>query len=426
MSASTTDNTTLISPNSLNSQPATSLSLSQTDSNLYYGLAGEIVKTIEPYSEADPVAINVQLLAGFGNIIGKKPHFRAEDDIHSFKINPVLVGDTSKGRKGVSWSRCKHIYKQVATSWVEKCITTGLSSAEGLIWAIRDPIGEEGRDNYDPGVDDKRILVIEPEFATILRRIQGQGNTLSAIIRQAWDSDVLRAITKHSPAKSTGAHVTIIGHITKDELIRYLDSTEMANGFANRYIWIKTERSKLLPEGGSVPESELRPLITRVKDAIDFATNVGEMRRDDEAKDYWAYIYRSLSEGSPGMVGSLTARAEPYTMRLAGIYALLDRSAIVRIEHLKAGAALWNYSVSCVKQIFGTAIGDPIADTIYRFLIMQPDGLTRTQIHNLFAHHQKAAAIDRALQFLHRLGRVKLVVNPTPGRSEERWYATAK
>ena len=41
------------------------------NSDAYYGLAGDIVNSIAPETEADPVALLVQLLVGFGNQIGR-------------------------------------------------------------------------------------------------------------------------------------------------------------------------------------------------------------------------------------------------------------------------------------------------------------------------------------------------------------------
>src|SRR5262249_4622879 len=132
--------------------------------------------------------------------------------------------------------------------WVKNCNSSGLSSGEGLIWQVRDPIEkhepikQKGRViDYqdvitDKGVDDKRLLIVEPEFALVLKTASCDGNTLSAIIRQAWDDGNLRSLTKSSPARATDAHISIIGHITKDELRRYLEDTETANGFANRFL----------------------------------------------------------------------------------------------------------------------------------------------------------------------------------------------
>ena len=72
----------------------------------------------------------------------------------------------------------------------------------------------------------------------MLKVMTREGNTLSPVIRSAWDSGDLRSLTKNSPARATGAHVSIIGHITKDELRRLLTETESANGFANRFLFL--------------------------------------------------------------------------------------------------------------------------------------------------------------------------------------------
>jgi hypothetical protein len=46
----------------------------------YYGLAGDIVRAIEPHTESDPVALLAQFLLGFGIVIGRTADFRAEAD----------------------------------------------------------------------------------------------------------------------------------------------------------------------------------------------------------------------------------------------------------------------------------------------------------------------------------------------------------
>jgi hypothetical protein len=98
----------------------------------------------------------------------------------------------------------------------------------------------------DEGVHDKRLMVYAPEFAAVLKVAGRDGNTLSATIRQAWDTGILRIMTKNNPAVATEAHISIVGHITKAELLRHLDATEKANGLANRFLWVCVKRSKLL------------------------------------------------------------------------------------------------------------------------------------------------------------------------------------
>src|SRR5690606_10039722 len=106
----------------------------------FYGLPGEIVRAIEPHSESDPAGLLVQLLTGFGNLIGNRAHFRVEGDKHHCKLFTSLVGTTSKGRKGTSWGQIARLFESVDPVWTESRILSGLSSGEGLIWQVRDPI----------------------------------------------------------------------------------------------------------------------------------------------------------------------------------------------------------------------------------------------------------------------------------------------
>jgi hypothetical protein len=207
----------------------------------------------------------------------------------------VLVGESSKARKGTSWRHVLRIFERVDEQWKADCVTNGLSSGEGLIWDVRDPItrtfknkktGEEEREITDCGINDKRLCVVEGEFANVLKVMTREGNTLSPVIRSAWDSGNLRSMTKNSPARATGAHISIIGHITKDELRRLLTETESANGFGNRFLWLAVRRSKCLPEGGNIETENLNDLVKRLHGAIEFARSAaGEVTRSEGARE---------------------------------------------------------------------------------------------------------------------------------------------
>lgn len=396
------------------------------------------MRAIAPHTEADPVALSVQFLVAFGNVIGRGPHFTVEATRHGLNLFAVLVGVTAKARKGTSWGHNRRAFDAVDSSWAAACIQSGLSSGEGLIWAVRDPIEreepikEKGRlTGYttvwaDPGVTDKRLLVIEEEFAATLRVWGRDGNTLSAQIRQAWDTGDLRVLTKNSPARATAAHIAIIGHITRDELRRYLDSTEAANGIGNRFLWLCVRRANVLPEGGRIGDVDLAPTLARLQGAVGFAREAGELRRDDEARRAWAAVYPELSEGKPGLLGAVTARAEAQTMRLACLYALLDCSAVVRADHLNAALAVWEYAEASARFIFGDALGEPLADEILSSLRSRPEGMTRTKIRDLFGRHRRAEEIARALTFLAERGRARMVSEETGGRPVERWFAMSR
>jgi hypothetical protein len=405
----------------------------------FHGLAGRIVRTIEPSTEADPAALLVQMMVAFGSAAGRSAHFRVEADYHYSNEYAVLIGRTSKARKGTSWGRISRLMEQAEENWHNERVASGVSSGEGVIWAVRDAIQsrertKEGKEvkyvdvEKDPGIQDKRLLIYEPEFANVLKQTERQGNTASVVLRQAWDGNkVLRTLTKNSPAKATGAHISIVGHVTGEELQRYLTQTETANGFANRFMFVCAGRSKLLPEGGYVDAAALDALRGELVEALAFAKSAGELKRDEEARELWCQIYGELSDGRPGLAGALLARAEAHVMRLALLYALLDRSTSIRAPHLLAALALWDYCERSVRYIFGDSLGDDVADELLRLLRgCLPNGMTRSDISNYFQRNVSANKIGKALGLLLQNNHVRREGEETGGRKAERWFAVRK
>lgn len=398
----------------------------------YHGLAGDIVRTIEPHTEADPAALLFSLFVLFGNVIGRRSYFVAEADRHYCNLFACLVGNTSKGRKGVSLGQVKQLF-DFQNEWSRDRVVQGLSSGEGLIWQVRDQQTELKSDkNGDEkevilvdGIEDKRLVCVESEFASTIRVLKREGNTLSAIVRKAWDDGNLQSLTKNSPAKSTDAHISILSHITKDELLRYLEDTEAANGFGNRFLWSCVKRSKCLPEGGRLHETDMSGLKDRLNQAVEYGSRTREIKRDEEARQLWHNIYPELSEGKPGLTGAMLARAEAQVMRLACIYALLDCADTVSFEHLTAALAVWDYCEQSANYIFGDSMGDPVADSILELLREAgAGGASRTDISNHFSRNKKPEQISRALKTLESKGLAVCEKFPGNNRPIERWFIT--
>lgn len=391
----------------------------------YYGLAGEIVQAIEPHSEADPVAILATLLAMFGGAAGSSSCARVERDKHPPRLYFGLVGETAKARKGTSAGWPRYLLTRADPTLSERVID-GLSSGEGLIWQVRDPIAHVKNGEVvtaDDGISDKRLMVLEGELARVLRVLGREGNTLSTVIRCAWDSGDLNSATKNNPARATGAHVSIVGHITQQELLTGLSETESANGFANRFMWLFVRRSKTLPFGGDLSDEALEPFITALQRALAFARQGYAMTWAPETRPLWASVYPELSEGKPGLIGALAARSEAQALRLAVTYALMDMSTTIRPEHLSAALALWEYAEASVRYLFAGRLGDLIAETILDELARIPGGLTRTQIRDLFDRNVTGAKIGAALDLLsaHGLAHVTKTGSGV-GRPADRWY----
>lgn len=393
-----------------------------------YGPAGDYVRTVGPHTESDPVALLSQFLAAFGNIANRAAYHTVEAARHHLNIYLVLVGRTSLARKGGSWEHVCAFYERIDSDWVRDCIIGGLSTGQGLIHHLRDPSTKENG-KTDPGRKDSRCFVAESEFATVLKRCAAPDSILSQILRQGWDKGTLYNPTRNLPERATGVHVSLAGHITQDELKRYLTLTEIANGLANRIQFYLVQRQRYLPHGGHVEAAKLNSLVEQVHAALEAARNPGEFTWSPEADAVWCPLYPALTRGNrPGLAGAMLDRLAPQTLRLACIYTALDGERVISLAHLEAALALAQYYEDSVKYIFGDAIGDNDCDAIMSALRVQPAGLTRTDINNLFQHNISAARIAAALTKLMslKLARSDFASTTGPGRKPERWFAITK
>ena len=266
----------------------------------YHGLLGEIVGRLEPETEADPIAILAQLLVSFGAAVGRGAYFQVEATRHHPQEFLLLVGESSTSRKGTSWDHARRLIATADTTLNER-ILTGLSSGEGLVWAVRDPTAT------DPGITDRRLLAFEAEFASALKAVTRDNSTLSATLRSAWDGRPLQLLTRTAPARASDAHVTVIGHITATELRHYLTGLELANGLANRFLLICCRRTRLLPEGGASDPLAGTGLTQLLGGAIEHARTAGRLHLDEHARELG--ITPTRSSPAPARPGSLVRSA---------------------------------------------------------------------------------------------------------------------
>jgi hypothetical protein len=142
-----------------------------------------------------------------------------EGDRHFAVIDLLLAGETAKARKGTSTGRIRQIFKIVDGEWESTRVKTGLSSGEGLINEVRDPV-KDGAKVIDPGIEDKRLLVFESEFAGALTMMRRPGSVLSRVIRDAWDCRDLATLTKNNPTRATGPHTAALSQAGESGMTR--------------------------------------------------------------------------------------------------------------------------------------------------------------------------------------------------------------
>jgi hypothetical protein len=387
---------------------------------MFPGWLGELVDATAACTEASPAAIGMQALVALGNAVGRQPHAYVGETRHSLNEFALIVGDTSTSGKGDSRHVALAPIEEADPVW-RGLIASGLSSGEGVIHAVRDKVyglDRKGKEVLtDAGVEDKRLQIVETEFSQALKMFRREGNILSNALRDIWDGKhVLRTLTKTSPTVATEAHVSLIGHTTPRDLCAHLADLDVANGTGNRFLFVATDRMRLLPSPPRLPQGTRQRLAEHVKNVLTHALQVQELRRTERAEDLWRTLYPELKKPHPGLRGQLLARGAPHVMRLGGIFALLDLEGAVDVSQLAAAAAWWDYCGESVDVIFAGRTGDDAADRI-RLELLRGQRLSLTDIREqIFSGHISAGRLRNALELLEKLGEVRIEPEMTAGR----------
>ena len=379
-----------------------------------HGLAGKAVQALTPHSEADPAALLLQFLAAFGNLIGSAPHALVGSTRHPLSLFVILVGESSKARKGTSWRQIAELFAEVDPDWTQHRVTTIQPTPANILESLR---------NRQPATD-RRLLLLAEEFASVLHLLSRRSGQLSAMLRCAWDGGDLNAHDGHRTVRAIAPHISLVGHITQSELVQHLGRDQSHNGFANRCLWTSVYRSQSLPEGGSLPPHQSTVLVRELERTMHWINNQPQLifRRSEDARALWNDCYPTLAESRLDLFGAATSRAEAQVLRLSALYAALDTSPLVETCHLQAALAVWNYCRASARLLFHSASLDPTARRINLAVNAHPEGLSKTQIRALFHGHITVERIDRALEQLATLGLISSQTSAAGrGRPATQW-----
>src|ERR1700691_1223887 len=134
-----------------------------------YGIAGRIVNSLAPHTEADPAAVLLQFLAAFGNLVGPAPHCLVGSTRHGLNLFVVLVSESSKARKGTSWRQISSLFAQVDALWSARNVTSARPTPGTILHALRD----------QQAVADSRLFLLSEEFASVLHVLGRETSQLS-------------------------------------------------------------------------------------------------------------------------------------------------------------------------------------------------------------------------------------------------------
>jgi hypothetical protein len=403
------------------------------DDAAFYGLAGEIVDIITGVSEPCREAILSQFMVAFGNILGRtlRCYQSAEHHLNEFA---VLVGKTSIGRKGSAWRALENLLRTLGDNWVLNRVRRSFQSGEAIVHAVRDagmvPAGRGQR--HDPGVSDKRLLILAEEFSRILTIGNRKGNTLFSTLRECFDApEKLQTEGKIAPEEATGAHVSLIGHVTQDQLLQQLQNTENENGTTNRILWLVVHRSKKIPRPRWIRwKAEYPHIVQRLENIVQTFRNPNiperEMSWSQEGQLEWDKFYNIERGDQSGLLGQIIARTESHVLRLTMLYTALDCSTLMEPKHLRAAIAFWDYCERSAKWIFAEKTGNKIADKILWELRREAGGILRDDIsRKILSSNCPAVYLEMAFSLLVQLGlvRVQHERSKTRKKPAQRWFA---
>jgi len=385
----------------------------QIKQEAFHSISSDFVNTATKNSEASKIAIAVNVMAFFCATIGRCIcQWIGDNKIHCRPFF-LIVGKSGKARKGTAEALPKRVFQRVDELLREKeqnhlslnVHSGGLSSGEGIGYAIRDP----STDGTDQGIVDKRLLVIEPEFSNVLANCRRETSTLSAVIRNLFDGRDLSPLTKTNRTRATKPHVVIVSHTTIHELMKKIGALEINNGLLNRFLICFVQRERFMPLPEKTKEEDIDRLANWVVTILEFIDNEvakqnGELEiaMSDEAKQVWEKVYPVLSSDTFGDVGVLLARSEVYARMLAMIFTLLDKKTTIEICHIKAAIYWIDYCGASVRYLFQKAQESQIeqlSDTIIS-LLQKDRQMTRTEINNALNRHTMANEIAQALEHL--------------------------
>jgi hypothetical protein len=396
-----------------------------------YGLVGDVARAGSHTTEANPYAVAANFIAFMSCAVGRGPYMPVGNTWHHCRQFMLHIGRSGRGRKGDAASlnsRIERALKELSKDAVPQVHRGGLSSREGLVYLIHDGY-TEGKTEVE-AVLDKRLLVIESEFANVLHQGKREGNTLSAALRDCWDGVSLKPATKSSRLWATDPHVAMIGAVTPGELLGLMASRELTNGFANRFMMFWAERTKMLAFPRATSQQDVDALAGRVHEVLTFcqAERWGEKDKmrvelSTEARKLYEKLYLGeLNDNSAGeRITALIERRAPMLLRLAMLFALCDLTTTVEVHHINAALAWIRYSVESVKFIFASA-ADEVAvaetnDTAQKIVDFLADRgqATRWELSkDCFQGHQNKSVLDSALDELLSSNPPRIVVESIP------------
>lgn len=327
------------------------------------GLLAGLMDHWKPRTDASYESLLVQTLVYAGSLMGHLPcAFYGSRPQHT-NVFATLVGTTGVSRKGTSADLVRGVWGQVSDA--ARGLSHSANSGEGVIALAAKTDGEP-------------ILIYEEEFARFLIAKGREAATLSPIMRQAFDDVPLSSVTATRNVRAESHHISMIAHVTREEVTDTFGGTDLKNGFANRIAWIGTFQR---PDAVVTVHDNVLPnsLRDEMRAMLAWAAKMPRPLIGGTTHQYDPVARQMLTDASGrynagvGLAPFLSRRLDTIAARISLIYACLDQSRIIEPLHVEAALAVTDYAYATAKWVFPETTGDIDADLVLRHGLVHPD-----------------------------------------------------
>lgn len=329
------------------------------DPVIFSGPLGEITKTLDPYTEADPVGVHVSLLAAFSAYLGQTTRVQTGKGLSPLSFWTVLVGVTGQGRKGTATSLAQQVVEAAFTAWSTNGVVTGCpATGLGFITELYERTAEGAA---------TPVLIIEEEMDAFISNSK-KDTRVGTMLRKAWDGADLNHKTAKDDIHVAKPHVAIVGHVQPKNWGAISGSRDATGGTYNRFLPVAVTRSKTLPVFGAADSTEvIRDMARKLRRMASFAREVDVVRVRPDVAEIFEARHRPACEGlihGNEELAQMAERAMAYLVRLAALYALTDSRDEIEEVDFDAALAVIRYSVETIVAVLPEAGGDLLTTKI--------------------------------------------------------------
>jgi hypothetical protein len=387
------------------------------------GPVGAWVRAATPHTEADPAALLVSTLVACGVVAGRRPHLWAGDARQSAGVFAVVVADTPKANRGLSWAVTRRLLEVIDPELLRRQVRTGLGNGRPVLETLHAAAVPDRHSPDERPRDPTRILVHDPSFTRTLGMAARPSSEVATLVRSAWDGHPLEL--GHGRHRVERHHLGVVAHATLDQLAHRLSITDASVSFVNRFAFVVAHRQAPQVDEGNVPAELLVEHGRRLREGLQAAARIGVVQRSPEAEEVWKAAYPTLADDDPGgLLGIMVARAARHALRFALVHALSEGSAVIDAGHVQAALALWAYcrrSAATVASSAPSASADLESDLLAAVRGAGERGLSLSEQLDHFGRNVPAGRVRAARQALEEAG---LVVSGPERRSSSGRPAT--